>query len=94
LNKIQEHKLQVFENKILRKIFGPAEEVSNLEHYIRSYSVIYTLLGYGLNDRGSISGRGWELFFHHCVPTSSGVQPDSYPMGTRGYFPGGKAAGE
>jgi len=30
---------------------------------------------------------------HHCVQTASGARPASYPMGTGGNFPGGKAAG-
>jgi hypothetical protein len=30
---------------------------------------------------------------HHRVQTSSGVHPASYPMGTRGSFPGDKVAG-
>jgi hypothetical protein len=30
---------------------------------------------------------------HHRVQTGSGAQPASYPMGTRGSFSGGKAAG-
>jgi hypothetical protein len=30
---------------------------------------------------------------HHRVQTGSGVHPASYPMGTRGSFPEGKAAG-
>jgi hypothetical protein len=30
---------------------------------------------------------------HHSVQNGSGAQPASYPMGTRGSFPGGKAAG-
>jgi hypothetical protein len=30
---------------------------------------------------------------HHCVQNGSGVHPASYPMGTRGSFPGSKAAG-
>jgi hypothetical protein len=29
---------------------------------------------------------------HHRVQNSSGAHPASYPMGTRGSFPGGKAA--
>jgi hypothetical protein len=28
----------------------------------------------------------------HSAQTDSGVHPASYPIGTRGYFPGGKAA--
>jgi hypothetical protein len=30
---------------------------------------------------------------HHCVQSGSGAHPASYPMGTRGSFLGGKAAG-
>jgi hypothetical protein len=33
-----------------------------------------------------------EKHLHHRVQTGSGVHPASYPMGTRGSFPGGKAA--
>jgi hypothetical protein len=31
-------------------------------------------------------------FLHHFVQYGSGAYPASYPMGTRGSFPGGKAA--
>jgi hypothetical protein len=30
---------------------------------------------------------------HHRVQTGSGAHPASYPVGTRGFFPGGKPAG-
>jgi hypothetical protein len=30
---------------------------------------------------------------HHCVQNGSRAHAASYPMGTRGSFPGGKAAG-
>jgi len=30
---------------------------------------------------------------HHCIQNGSEAHPASYPMGTRGSFPGGKAAG-
>jgi hypothetical protein len=47
-------------------------------------------LGYGLDDRGSRvrfpAGAG-NFSLHHRA------HPASYPMGTRGSFPGGKAAG-
>jgi hypothetical protein len=47
---------------------------------------------YGLDDRGSIPGRGRGFFSSSlCVQTSSGAHPASYPMGTGGPFPGGKA---
>jgi hypothetical protein len=46
-------------------------------------------LGYGLDDRDSIPGGGWELLSSMTL----GAHPASYPMGTRGSFPAGKAAG-
>jgi hypothetical protein len=36
-------------------------------------------------------GRG-KIFPLHVVQPGSGVHPTSYPMGTREYFSGGKAA--
>jgi hypothetical protein len=54
-------------------------------------------LGYGLDDRGSRvrfpAGAG-NFSLHHRFQNGSGVHPASYPMGIRGSFPGGKAAGE
>jgi hypothetical protein len=38
------------------------------------------------------AGAG-NFSFHHRVQTGSGAHPASYPIGTRGSFPGGKAAG-
>jgi hypothetical protein len=53
-------------------------------------------LGYGLDDRGSmvrfLAGAG-NFSLHHCVQNGSGAHPASYPMGTRGSFPGSKVAG-
>jgi hypothetical protein len=53
-------------------------------------------LGYGLDDRGSRirfpEGAG-NFSHHHPVQNCPGAHPVSYPMGTRGSFPGGKAAG-
>jgi hypothetical protein len=53
-------------------------------------------LGYGLDDRGSsvrfLGGSG-NFSPHHRVQNGSGTHPASYPMGTRGSFLGGKAAG-
>jgi hypothetical protein len=53
-------------------------------------------LGYGLDDRGSRVRfpAGAENFsLHHRVLNGSGALPAPYPMGTRGSFPRGKAAG-
>jgi hypothetical protein len=53
-------------------------------------------MGYGLDDRGSRvrfpAGAG-NFSLHHRVQNGSGVHPAPYPMGTRGSFPGSKAAG-
>jgi hypothetical protein len=49
---------------------------------------------YGLDYRMSgvrIPAGAGNLSLHHCVQTGSGAHPASYPMGTRGSFPGGKA---
>jgi hypothetical protein len=55
-----------------------------------------TLRVYGLDDRNSRVrfpvGAG-NFSPHHRVQNGSGAHPASYPMGTRGSFPGGKAAG-
>jgi hypothetical protein len=53
-------------------------------------------LGYGPDDRGSrvrFSAGAGNFYLHHRVQTRSGAHPASYPMGTRGSFPGGKVAG-
>jgi hypothetical protein len=53
-------------------------------------------LGYGLDDWGSRVRfpAGAENFsLHHRVQNESGTHPASYPMGTRGSFPGVKQPG-
>jgi hypothetical protein len=51
-------------------------------------------LGYGQDDRGSKvqfpAGAG-NFSLHHRVHIGSGSHPASYPMDTRGSFPGGVA---
>jgi hypothetical protein len=64
---------------------------------VQFYTLISaTALGYGLGDRGSRvrfpAGVG-NFSLHHRVQNGSGAHPASYTMGTRGSFPGGKAAG-
>jgi hypothetical protein len=59
-------------------------------------SSVGTALGYGLDDRGSrvrFSAVAGNFSLHHRVQNGSGVHPASYPIGTSGSFPGGKAAG-
>jgi hypothetical protein len=58
-------------------------------------SVVGIATGYGLDDQG-VGVRvpvGQEFSILHVVQTGFGVHPTSYPMGTGGSFPGGKAAG-
>jgi hypothetical protein len=53
-------------------------------------------MGYGLDKLGSRvrfpAGAG-IFSLHHRVQNGSGAHPASYPMGIKGSFPGGKAAG-
>jgi hypothetical protein len=53
-------------------------------------------LGYGWDDQGSrvwfLAGAG-NFSLHYHVWNGFGAHPASYPMGTRGSFPGGKTAG-
>jgi hypothetical protein len=76
-----------------------------IQHYIFGHIVFHIksrdssvgiALGYGLDDRGSRvrfpAGAG-NFSLHHRVQNGSGTHPVSYPMGTRGSFPGSKAAG-
>jgi hypothetical protein len=68
--------------------------------YIRTYksrdSSVGIALSYGLDDRDSRvrfpAGAG-NFSLHHRVQNGSGAHPAFYLMGTRGSFPGGKAAG-
>jgi hypothetical protein len=60
-------------------------------------SLVSIALDYGLDDRGSrvrfpAEARNFSLQ-HRNVQNGSGSHPASYPMGTRGFFPGGKVVG-
>jgi hypothetical protein len=48
------------------------------------------MLGYGLDDRGSLPGRFNDGIFslRHLVETGFEVHPVSYPMGTGGCYSG------
>jgi hypothetical protein len=60
------------------------------------------------DQSGKSNGESWRVssrrccyksvamhpsLYHHRVQNGFGAHPASYPMGTRGSFPGGKAAG-
>jgi hypothetical protein len=74
----------------------PSSEFRSCYNVGTNDSSVGIALGYGLDDRGSRvrfpAGAG-NFSLHHRVQNGSGAHPDSYPMGTRGSFPGGKAAG-
>jgi hypothetical protein len=58
--------------------------------------VLYKYFVYGLDDRGSrvrFPVRVGNFSLQHRVQNGSGAHSPSYPMGTRGSFPGGKVAG-
>jgi hypothetical protein len=63
--------------------------------YVSRGSAVGIVTAYGLDDRGVgvrvPVGSGFSLL--HIVQTGSGAHAASYPMGTGGSFPGGKAAG-
>jgi hypothetical protein len=70
---------------------SPNKDVTELQNHHASVR-----LGYGLNDQGSRvrfpAGAG-NFSLHHHVQNGSMAHPTSYPVGTRGPFPGAKAAG-
>jgi hypothetical protein len=60
-----------------------------------AYSVCIAL-GYGLEDRCSrvrFPAEVGNFSLHHRVQNGSGAHQASYPVGTRGSFPGSKGAG-
>jgi hypothetical protein len=73
---------------------SPRFNYPNNNRKSRDISVGIALL-YGLDDRGPrvrfLAGAG-NFSLHYSVQNGSGAHPASYPMDTRGYFPGGKAA--
>jgi hypothetical protein len=68
----------------------------NSSHCLSHDGSVGIALGYGLDDRGSRvrfpAGAG-NFSLYHRVQNGSEAHTTSYPMGTRGSFPGGKAAG-
>jgi hypothetical protein len=65
----------------------------DIKHLLVSYGIA---LGYGLDDRGSripFPVEAGNFSLHHRVQNGFRAHPASYPNGTRGSFPGDKAAG-
>jgi hypothetical protein len=74
------------------------EELRKITKILIKLAVTRHIFGskvYGLEDRGSRvrfpAGAG-NFSLHHRVRNGPGAHPASYPMGTRGSFPGGKVA--
>jgi hypothetical protein len=89
-----------FEYSCIAKFFGPER---NFRYKVGLHgnnnnrnSSVGIALGYGLDDRGFgvifPAGAG-NFSLNQRVKNGSGAHPASYPMGTRGSFPGGKASG-
>jgi hypothetical protein len=78
------------QNKYARKLFFSLSEA-----FTSRGSSVGIGLGYGLDDWGSrvrfLLGAG-NVSLHHRVQNGFGAYPASYPVGTRGCLPGGKAA--
>jgi hypothetical protein len=62
----------------------------------RYYNSVGIALDYGLDDRGSrirLPSGAVNFSLHHGFQSGAGAHLSSYPMGTRGSFHAGKAAG-
>jgi hypothetical protein len=78
------------------RLYKTTGKVIVLYHIMSRDSSVGIALGYGLDDRGfrvQFPARAGNFSLHHRIQNGSGAHPAFYPMGTRGYFPGGKAAG-
>jgi hypothetical protein len=58
-----------------------------------SWVGIATRLRAGRSEFGSVPDGAGNFSLHHRIQNDSGAHSASYPVGTRGSFPGGKAAG-
>jgi hypothetical protein len=58
---------------------------SYITHYTCNFTITRSRVRF-------LAGTG-NFSLHRRVQNGSGAHPDSYPMGTRGSFPGGKVAG-
>jgi hypothetical protein len=51
-------------------------------------------MGYRMDSRDSIPGRGKRFSLLHSIQTGSGIHPASYPMGAGNSISRGKAVGQ
>jgi hypothetical protein len=59
--------------------------------YWSPHSSVGIAMDYCLDDRGSLPSRGKRFFLLWKVQTGYGAHPAPYPMGSWGFFPGGRA---
>jgi hypothetical protein len=96
-NELQHHHSFIFKSVLILRTLKPHSTlhryilVTALPAYRNRYSTDYGLDKRGVGVRVPVGSR---IFSSHVVQTGSGAHPASYPMGTWGSFPGGKAAGE
>jgi hypothetical protein len=98
LTNADENALNIWERKILRKIFGPVQDAGIWRIRTNFMMCISGSSGsivsdYGLDDRAIEvrSPTGADFSSSLCAQTGSGAHPATYPMGAGGSFPGGKA---
>jgi hypothetical protein len=75
--------------------FDYPNNIWNMFNVTNRDSSIGIALGYGLDGWGSrvrFSAGAGNFSLHYRVQNGSGAHPASYPVGTRGSFPGDKAA--
>jgi hypothetical protein len=67
-----------------------------MDNHEKRDSSVGIALGYGPDDRSArvrFPAEAGNFSLHHRVQNVSGAHQASYPMGTEGSFPGGKATG-
>jgi hypothetical protein len=55
--------------------------------------VVVVVVSFVIDSTVRFPAGAGNFSLHHRVQNGSGTHPASYPMGTRGSFPGGKAGG-
>jgi hypothetical protein len=96
LDRMNKCKLTVMNALVRNVILWSSQDLIlvSILNWISGRCSVGIALGDGLDYRGSrvrfLAGVG-NFFLHHRVQTSSGAHPASYPMGSKGDFPGSKA---
>jgi hypothetical protein len=85
------HKRRIFNKNNIPDVCFLYTQILNYIPFLFAMDMTHYLC-YDLDGPGSIPGRA-KFSLLHSVLTDSGAHPASYPMGTRGNFPRGKAPG-